>query len=96
MDTSLNARPQRDGDSIVLAMRCRDKAEAALIVNEMVDLFLASQGAAKRAGVAEKLARINEQMDSVQKELTYAENMLDDVRRRYGAHVRFVTRGRRQ
>ncbi len=40
----LGASAQRDGDYIVVSMGCKDKNEAALIVNEMVDLFLSLQG----------------------------------------------------
>ena len=74
------AYAQRDGAYVVVSMTCGDKAEAALIVNEMVDLFLASQGSAKRAEVAEKLARFNDQRDNVQRDLDAAERALSEVR----------------
>jgi len=74
------ASAQRDGEFIVLSMTCRDKIEAALIVNEMVDLFLVSQGATKKEEIAGKLAGLIEQQDSVQRDLDRAEAALADVR----------------
>ena len=56
----LVASALRDGDYISVSMTCGDKAESALIVNEMVRLFVASQGSTKREEVAEKLARQEE------------------------------------
>lgn len=55
------ASAQRDGDYVVLSMTCGDRAESALIVNEMVDMFLALQGSTKRAGVADRLAQLTAQ-----------------------------------
>lgn len=80
---NFSAFAQRDGDYIVVSMTCGDAVESALIVNEMVDLFLASQRSTKRADVAEKLARLQDQKDSIQRELDYAE----------GHWVRFVING---
>jgi len=78
------ASPQRDGDSIILSMGCADAKEAALIVNEMVDLFLASQGSKSRRDIALKLAGLDTQRLRVTRELETAEKGLDDVRKRYG------------
>lgn len=78
------AFPQKDGDSIVVSMTCRDKAESAIIVNEMATLFVSSQGGEKRKDVAERLARLDDQQIRVQRDLDLAERALDDVRRRYG------------
>ncbi len=75
---------QRDGDSIVVSMTCNDKEESALIVNEMVNLFISRQGGSKRKDVAEKLARLEEQQARVQRDVDLAERELDNVRRRYG------------
>ncbi|UCF44010.1 MAG: polysaccharide biosynthesis tyrosine autokinase [Planctomycetota bacterium] len=74
------ASAQRDGEFIVLSMTCSDRIEAALIVNEMVDLFLASQGATKKEEIARKLAGLIEQQDSLQRDLDRAEAALADVR----------------
>jgi succinoglycan biosynthesis transport protein ExoP len=84
LQKKFGAYPQRDGDSIVLSMTCRDKAESALIVNEMASLFVGSQGGEKRKEVADKLSRLEDQQIRVQRDLDSAERSLDDVRRRYG------------
>jgi succinoglycan biosynthesis transport protein ExoP len=80
---NFGAVAQRDGDYIVVLMTCGDAVESALIVNEMVDLFLASQRSTKKADVAEKLARLQDQKDSIQRELDVAERALGEVRDRW-------------
>lgn len=74
------ANAQRDGEFIVVSMTCGDKIEAALIVNEMVDLFLLSQGSAKREEITAKLTRLVERQDQVEKDLRLAEGALAIVR----------------
>jgi len=74
---------QRDADFIQLSMTCRDDKESALIVNEMVDLFISSQGGTKREQLAERLARLEEQRGRVQQDFDSAERALADVRRRF-------------
>jgi len=81
---NFGAYAQREGSYIILSMTCGDKTEAALIVNEMVDLFLRSQGSATREDVAVKLARLEDQRVRVQRDLNAAEDALDDVRKRWG------------
>jgi capsular exopolysaccharide synthesis family protein len=83
LEKNLNAFAQRDGDYIVVSMTCSDAVESALIVNEMVDLFLASQRSTKKADVAEKLARLQDQKDAIQRELDVAERALGEVRDRW-------------
>ena len=78
-----SAVAQRDGDYVVVSMTCRDAVESALIVNEMVDLFLASQRSTKRGDVAEKLARLQERQDNIQRDLDSAERLLGEVRDRW-------------
>jgi capsular exopolysaccharide synthesis family protein len=78
-----SAAAQRDGDYIVVSMTCGDAVESALITNEMVDLFLASQRSTKRGDIAEKLARLQNQRDSIQRDLDAAERGLGEVRDRW-------------
>jgi capsular exopolysaccharide synthesis family protein len=80
----LGASPQRDGDSIVVSMTCGDKKESALIVNEMMDLFISQTGGKKREEISAKLARLEEQRVRVDRDLTAAQGALEDVKRRYG------------
>ena len=84
LQEKFGAYAQREGDYIVVSMTCGDAAESALIVNEMVDLFLASQRSTKRGDIAEKLARLQDQKDNIQKDLDAAERALGEVRDRWG------------
>lgn len=84
LDKNLGASPQRDGDSIVVSMTCDDKEESALIVNEMVNLFIGSQGGSSKKDVAEKLSQLEKQQERVQRDFDAAERTLDDIRRRFG------------
>jgi len=79
-----NAYPQRDSDYVNLSMTAGDRAETALIVNEMIDLFVASQGSSRKEEIANKLARYEDQRLRVQRDLDAAEKSLDEVRTRYG------------
>ena len=79
-----SASAQRDGDYIVLSMTCGDAVESALIVNEMVDLFLTSQRTTKRGDIAEKLARLQDQRGNIERDLDLAERGLAEVRNRWG------------
>lgn len=81
---NFSASAQRDGDYIVVSMTCGNAGESALIVNQMVELFVASQRSTKRGDVAEKLARLQDQKDNIQKELDIAERGLGEVRDRWG------------
>ncbi len=84
LEDNFNAYGQRDGEFIVMSMTCGDRGESALIVNEMLDLFLASQGSATREDIAEKLAKLEEQRVRVQRDLDSSERALEEVRGRYG------------
>lgn len=76
----LGAYAQRDGEFVVVSMACGDPEESALIVNEMVDLFVSSRSITKKDEVSAKLAGLRKQLDSTQNELVYADRMLDEVR----------------
>ncbi len=75
--------PQRDSDFLVISMTCGDGKEAALIVNEMVRLFIKSQGSKKETEVAEKLAALGDRRDMVQGELTLIEDTLSNIREQF-------------
>jgi capsular exopolysaccharide synthesis family protein len=84
LDEHFGASPQRDGDSIVVSMTCGDKEESALIVNEMVALFVSGQSSSKKKEVADRLSQIGVRQVSIQRDLDLSEQELDNVRRRYG------------
>jgi len=75
---------QRDADFVSLSMTCSNKQEATDIVNEMVDMFLVSQGSAKQKEVADKLATLKAQRVTVQRELRLTEETLDGIRKNSG------------
>jgi len=74
------AYAHRDSDLIEISMTCRSKEEAALIVNEMLELFLGSYGETKKREISERLAGLEEQRNRVQAELNAAEDALATVR----------------
>jgi len=81
---NFGAYAHRDAEFVVLSMACGDAKEAALIVNQMVDLFLSSQRDTKRGEVSAKLTELENRKYSVQRELNAAEQALADVRRASG------------
>lgn len=74
------AYAEMNTDYIMLAMTCNDKYEASLIVNEMVDLFLASQRVTATGEVSDKLTTLNEQLKNINDALRDAEKSLTEVR----------------
>jgi len=76
----LGAVAHRDADYVEVTMTCRDAKEAADIVNEMVTMFIGSEGDKKQAEVAGELAELNTRQSRVQEDLRVAEKALDDVR----------------
>ena len=80
LNKNLNAQAHRDAEYVVVSMSCRQADEAALIVNEMVHAFVASQGVTKSGELSDKLAKLQDRRVSVDKELVAANKSLDDVR----------------
>lgn len=81
---NLSVNPERDSDFIRVAMTCGDPKEAALIVNEMVTLFLDSQRLSAQAGVGDKLKLLASQRDSLTDELRRTTGLLSDIRETSG------------
>jgi len=75
-----SAFAHRDAEFVVLSMTCRKDQESADIVNEMATLFLDSQGVTKKGEITAKLAELELRRNSVQAELTSAEQALAVVR----------------
>ena len=84
LENNLGASAHRDAEYVEVTMTSNDSTEAALIVNEMVDLFISAQGGSKRAEIADKLARLDEQRTRVQRDLDSAERALGEVRTAWG------------
>jgi len=84
LDKHFGAYAQRDSAFIEISMTCRSDKESALIVNEMLDLFLASRGGYQRGEIADKLAGLEEQRARVQRDLDQANKSLDELRTAWG------------
>lgn len=84
LQKNLGAFAHRDAEYVEVTMTSNDSIEAALIVNEMVNLFITSQGGSKRAEISDKLARLEEQRTRVQRDLDTAERALGEVRTAWG------------
>ncbi|MFQ6034443.1 MAG: polysaccharide biosynthesis tyrosine autokinase [Sedimentisphaerales bacterium] len=80
----LGAYAHRDAEFVEISMTCRDAEEAALIVNEMAQWFVASQQDTTKTEVGERLRQLEERKNSVQRELNAAEAALEDVRKASG------------
>ena len=81
---NLNVSPERNSDFIRVAMTCGNAQEAALIVNEMVTLFLDSQRLSAQAGVGDKLRLLASQRDTLTDELRRTTSLLSDIRETSG------------
>jgi len=80
----LGAYAHRDAEFVEISMTCGGAEEAALIVNEMAQWFVASQQDTTKTEVGERLRQLEERKDSVQRELNVAEAALEDVRKASG------------
>jgi hypothetical protein len=78
------ARAIPNSDLIRVSMTCANGDDAAVIVNEMVDMFLKIQLGAKRKQIASNLVFLDDNQVRLQRDLDLAGRTLDDVRRRYG------------
>jgi hypothetical protein len=84
LQKNLGIRAQKEGNYIEVSMTCDNAEEAALIVNEMAQSFVASQGAVRRMQIRDRLAKLEERRTRVEAEVTAARNALDEVRKASG------------
>jgi len=81
LKTNFEAIPQKDGQWIIVSMTCGSpKTESALIVNEMVDLFLAKQKEIETQDIRMQLSEKNEQFRIIKNELQQKEATLKNIR----------------
>ena len=80
LEDDLRASPQREGNWIMLSMKCHDKKESALIVNEMLDLFLKAQQDIATRDVRRQLATRTDQQRRLKTELQQVEDALKTFR----------------
>jgi len=84
LEKNLRATPERDSDLITISMTCHNPDEAALIANEVVNLFVRERGEGEASGIRERLKIFREQYTSVRNELTTIQNNLDTLRLKSG------------
>jgi uncharacterized protein involved in exopolysaccharide biosynthesis len=84
LQENFGAGAQKEGHYIEVSMTCRDSEEAALIVNEMVDLFLSLQENRAKEAIAEKISAIERRRTAIRSEMIMAEKAMDEVRTRFG------------
>lgn len=77
------AHAHRDSEFVEISMTCRSAKEAADIVNEMLELFLSSQGITARREISDRMLELEKQRERVKRELDDAEEGLDGVRAKY-------------
>ncbi|MFC1677585.1 GumC family protein [Planctomycetota bacterium] len=78
------AYAKRDSQFVVLSMTCGNPEEAALIVNEMLRMFISSQGQTEKQDVDSKLGVLTTQQETLQTELRSAEFTMEELRKNSG------------
>lgn len=81
---NLKAERAAEGSFIDISMTCGDGREAALIVNELLDVFIASQTNKKGDDIRGRLAAFRDSLSRIQRDLSSAERGLEDVRHKSG------------
>ncbi len=83
LDKHFGAYAHRDSEFVEISMTCGVAKEAADIVNEMLNLFLATRGDTEQKEISKKLKGLEDQRLQVQSELDAANKGLDDIRAAY-------------
>ena len=84
LEDNLGVAPDRNSSYISISMTCGNPEEAALIVNQMVDLFVKSQQTTAEAGIGQKLSELSQQENELRNKLNRLTNSLSDIRRSTG------------
>ena len=84
LDRNLTAFPHREAEHILVSMACGSPGEAALIVNQMVSLFIHQHGETEKGDIRQKLADVTRRQSDVQQEIRQSEADLQNVTRRTG------------
>jgi capsular exopolysaccharide synthesis family protein len=84
LDRHLTAFPHREAEHIVVSMTCGSPSESALIVNQMVNLFISQHGETEKGDVRQKLADVTKRQSDVEQEIRQSEADLQNVTRRTG------------
>lgn len=84
LEDNFGAVPDRNSSYILTSMTCGDPKEAALIVNEMVDLFISSQKTNAETEAGQKLRELSQQENDLRDKLRSITTSLTDIRRTTG------------
>ena len=77
---NLKAIPQQRGDLIRISMTCADPREACVVANELVGMFIRSQGVKRQTNITARLKEIERRRDQIETQLRQAEAALGEVR----------------
>jgi capsular exopolysaccharide synthesis family protein len=84
LERNLVAFPHREAEHIQVSMTCGGASEAALLVNQMVNLFISRHAETEKGDVRDKLADVTQRQNAVQQEIRQSEADLANVTRRTG------------
>jgi uncharacterized protein involved in exopolysaccharide biosynthesis len=84
LDKHLVAFPHREAEHILVSMTCGSPRESALIVNQMVDLFLKQHGESEKGDVRQKLADVTQRQIAIEQEIQQNEAALQNLTHRTG------------
>ncbi|MBM4026300.1 MAG: polysaccharide biosynthesis tyrosine autokinase [Planctomycetes bacterium] len=84
LERNLTAFPHREAEHIQVSMTCGSPGEAALLVNQMVNLFVYKHGETQRGDIRQRLAEVTQRQSAVEQEIRQGEADLQNVTRRTG------------
>ncbi|OHB58717.1 MAG: hypothetical protein A2Y12_20165 [Planctomycetes bacterium GWF2_42_9] len=84
LDKNLSATADRNSNYVIVTMTCGSAEESAIILNEMVSLFVKSQQANAEEGVGAKLSELTQQENSLRGKMQSLNTALADIRRSTG------------
>lgn len=84
LESHLVAAADRNSNYILVGMTCGNPEEAAIIVNQMVDLFVKSQQSTMETDISGKLSDLSRQENELRSKLQSISSSLTDIRRSSG------------
>lgn len=84
LEDNLGVVADRNSSYISVSMTCGNAKEAAVIVNQMVDLFVKSQQSTAEAGISQKLQELQQQENELRTKLATITSSLESIRKSSG------------
>jgi succinoglycan biosynthesis transport protein ExoP len=84
LDRHLTCFPDREAEHIAVSMTSGNPNEAALIVNEMVRLFVSQHGETEKGNISQKLVELTARQSAVEKEIADSEQAMERIRKERG------------